>query len=55
VIDELMGHHASRTQDRSGSTIGLRYWHMTLATQARIVAVIDEYLAAAQKVLELPQ
>jgi integrase len=55
VIDELMGHHASRTQDRSGSTIGLRYRHMTLAMQARIVAVIDEYLAAAQKVLELPQ
>ena len=55
MIDELMGHHASRSQDRSGSTIGLRYRHMTPAMQARIVAVIDDSLAAAQKVLELSQ
>ena len=55
VIDELMGHHASRTQDRSGSTIGLRYRHMTPAMQARIVTVLDGYLAAAQKVIGSPR
>jgi hypothetical protein len=46
VIDELMGHHASRTQDRSGSAIGLRYRHMTPAMQARVVAVIDRHMRA---------
>jgi hypothetical protein len=47
VIDELMGHHASRSQDRSGSTIGLRYRHMTPAMQARVVTVIGQYMATA--------
>jgi hypothetical protein len=42
-----MGHHASRSQDRSGSTIGLRYRHMTPAMQARVVTVIGQYLATA--------
>ena len=42
-----MGHHASRSQDRSGSTIGLRYRHMTPAMQARIVTVIGQYVATA--------
>jgi hypothetical protein len=51
VIDELMGHHASRSQDRSGSPIGTRYRHMTPAMQARVVTVIDRHLAAAQEVL----
>jgi integrase len=55
VIDELMGHHASRSQDRSGSMIGLRYRHMTPGMQARIVTVLDGYLAAAQRVPELSQ
>jgi integrase len=47
VIDEVMGHHASRSQDRSGSTIGLRYRHMTPAMQARVVSVIGQYMATA--------
>ena len=47
VIDKLMGHHASRGQDRSGSTIGLRYRHMTPAMQARVVTVIGQYMATA--------
>ena len=38
VIDELMGHQASRSQDRSGSTIGLRYRHMTPAMPGHGVA-----------------
>jgi integrase len=51
VIDELMGHHGGRRRDGDGSAIGLRYRHMTAEMQARIVAVIDRHLAAAQKVL----
>ena len=47
VIDELMGHHASRSQDRSDSMIGLRYRHMTPAMQARVVTVIGHYMATA--------
>jgi hypothetical protein len=47
VIDELMGHHAGRSQDRSGSTIGLRYRHMTPAMQARVVTVIGQFMATA--------
>jgi integrase len=47
VIDELMGHHASSRQDRSGSMIGLRYRHMTPAMQARVVTVIEQYMATA--------
>ena len=47
VIDELMGHQASRSQDRSGSTIGLRYRHMTPAMQARVVTVIEQHMATA--------
>ena len=47
VIDKLMGHHASRGQDRSGSTIGLRYRHMTPAMQARVVTVIEQHMATA--------
>jgi hypothetical protein len=42
-----MGHHASRTQDHSGSMIGLRYRHMTPAMQARVVSVIEQYMATA--------
>jgi hypothetical protein len=47
VIDELMGHQASRSHDRSGSTIGLRYRHMTPAMQARVVIVIEQHMATA--------
>jgi integrase len=55
VTDELMGHHGGRGRDGDGSTIGLRYRHMTAEIQARVLAVIDRHLAIAQKVLELPQ
>jgi integrase len=47
VIDELMGHHAGRGQDRGGSMIGTRYRHMTPEMQARVLAVIDRCLQAA--------
>jgi integrase len=47
VIDELMGHQASRSQERSGSTIGLRYRHITPAMQARVVTVIEQHMATA--------
>jgi integrase len=47
VIDELMGHQASRSQDRSGSAIGLRYRHMTPAMLARVVTVIEQHMTAA--------
>jgi integrase len=55
VIDELMGHHGGRRRDGDGSAIGLRYRHMTAEMQARVLAVIDRCLAAAQTVLGLPQ
>jgi hypothetical protein len=55
VIDELMGHHGGRGRDGDGSAIGLRYRHMTAEMQARIVAVIDRHLAAAQRVLGSPR
>jgi integrase len=47
VIDELMGHQASRRGEREGSMIGTRYRHMTEAMQARVVDVIAERLAVA--------
>ena len=50
VIDELMGHHGGRRRDGDGSPIGLRYRHMTAEMQARVLAVIDRCLAAAQAV-----
>jgi integrase len=53
VIDELMGHHASRSQDQRGSTIGLRYRHMTPAMQARVVTVIEQFMATA--LADMPQ
>jgi integrase len=55
VIDELMGHHGGRRRDSDGSAIGLRYRHITAEMQARIVAVIDRHLAAAQRVLGSPR
>jgi integrase len=55
VIDELMGHHTGRRREQDGSAIGTRYRHMTPAMQARVLAVIDRCLAAAQDMLELPQ
>jgi hypothetical protein len=55
VIDELMGHHTGRGREHDGSAIGLRYRHMTTEMQARVLAVIDRCLAAAQPVLGLPQ
>jgi hypothetical protein len=55
VIDELMGHHGGRRRDSDGSAIGLRYRHITAEMQARVLAVIDQCLAAAQTVLGLPQ
>jgi integrase len=55
VIDELMGHHGGRRRDGDGSAIGLRYRHMTAEMQARVVAVIDRHLAAAQEVLRSVQ
>jgi hypothetical protein len=55
VIDELMGHHGGRGRGGDGSAIGLRYRHMTAEMQARVLAVIDRCLAAAQTVPGLPQ
>jgi hypothetical protein len=55
VIDELMGHHAGRRPEHDGSAIAARYRHMTPEMQARVLAVIDRCLAAAQTVLGLPQ
>jgi hypothetical protein len=55
VIDELMGHHGRRRRDGYGSAIGLRYRHMTAEMQARVLAVIDRCLAAAQAELGLPR
>jgi integrase len=55
VIDELMGHYGGRRRDGDGSAIGLRYRHMTAEMQARVLAVIDQCLAAAQTVPGLPQ
>ena len=47
VIDELMGHQASRGREHDGSAIGARYRHMTPEMQARVLAAIDQCLAAA--------
>jgi integrase len=55
VIDELMGHHAGRRREHDGSAVGAHYRHMTPQMQARVLAVIDRCLAAAQTALELPQ
>jgi integrase len=55
VIDELMGHHTGRGREHEGSAIGARYRHMTPEMQARVVAVIDRHLAAAQQVLRSPR
>jgi integrase len=55
VIDELMGHHAGQRRDLGGAAIGLRYRHMTVEMQARVLAVIDRCLAAAQTALGLPR
>jgi hypothetical protein len=54
-VDQLMGHHGGRRRDGDGSAIGLRYRHMTAEMQARVVAVIDRYLAVAQRVLRSPR
>jgi hypothetical protein len=46
VIDELMGHHTGRGREHDGSAIGTRYRQMTLEMQARVLAVIEQNLAA---------
>jgi hypothetical protein len=47
----LMGHQAGRRGERDGSIIGTRYRHMTEAMQARVVAVIADWLAVAAAVM----
>jgi hypothetical protein len=54
VIDELMGHHTGPGREHDGSAIGARYRRMTPEMQARVLAVIERCLAAAQRVLGSP-
>jgi len=50
-IDRLMGHRRGRRSERDqGSEIGTRYRHTTPAMEARIVAAVEERLAAVLKV-----
>jgi integrase len=49
VIDELMGHRASRGGDR-GSAVGTRYRHTTTEMQVRVVAAIQDRLAVATSI-----
>jgi hypothetical protein len=51
VIDELMGHTGGRrgggAHPREGSLIGMRYRWTTPEMEARVVAAIDQRLAAS--------
>src|SRR4029453_11942601 len=48
VITERMGPPTGGPREQDGSAIGLRYRQMTAEMQARVLAVIDRCLAAAQ-------
>ena len=56
VIDELMGHRATRSggAEGRGSAIGAVYRHLTPEMQARVLAAVDECLAMALKALAAP-
>jgi integrase len=47
VIDELMGHAGGDRGGREGSAIGLRYRHTTPDMEGRVVAAIEQRLAAS--------
>jgi hypothetical protein len=57
VIDELMGHAAGRrgggAHPREGSLIGTRYRWTTPEMEARVVAAIEQRLAASFAVADL--
>jgi integrase len=46
VIDELMGHRGGARREWEASRIGLRYRHTTDEMHRRVVAALDERLAA---------
>jgi integrase len=51
VIDELMGHAGGRQAER-GSAVGRSYRHTTAAMRGRVLAAIDERLAAVVETAE---